>query len=145
MAEEKMTLPRSSMEEICRVIQAYSHFKQGAVPKQVSDIVKSHPTTVSGNNGFLSRIGVLDGGREKSLTELGRDLSLALEHNRSDEIRSTWQEVVKSTEFLSNLVSTVRLRNGMSEADFISHVLYVAKASKSSNTATGARTVLGSV
>ena len=142
MTAEKIALPRSSIAELCKIIMAYVQVRNEASPKQVADLAAVNQTQVSGNNAFLCQAGIIDGGRKKKCTELGRRLGRSLEHEREDEITSAWRDVVQKTEFLSNLVSTVRLQQTKTEKDFVDHVLFVADAKRHRNSLAGARTVL---
>jgi hypothetical protein len=52
------------------------------------------------------------------------------------------QRLVKNNEFLANLVSTVRIKGGMTVDDLFGHVLFASGLTKTKHTETGARTIV---
>ncbi|MDQ2672642.1 MAG: hypothetical protein M3Y38_07465, partial [Actinomycetota bacterium] len=72
-----------------------------------------HQSSVSRNNAFLTEIGVLQGESKKLITRRGRSLAVALAHNDNAGVRSNWRAIVAASEFLQNVVSAVKLREGM--------------------------------
>ena len=72
-----------------------------------------HQSSVSRNNAFLTEIGVLQGESKKLITRRGRSLAVALAHNDNVGVRSNWRAIVAASEFLQNVVSAVKLREGM--------------------------------
>jgi hypothetical protein len=80
MTQEKFKLPRSSYEELCKIINAYGGTSN---PASLDDIYKSSgvgKTVISANNKFLLAVEIIEGGVKKSATEKGRKLALALIH-----------------------------------------------------------------
>jgi len=135
--EERIKLPGSSFEEISKVIQGYASANKPSSLDEISRRIGMHNTVISRNNGFLMSIGILDGGKNKAITPLGKKIGDALSHNIEIEIRSLFREVVDSNEFLKNLVGAVRIRKGMDEGALKAHVAYSAGAPKSSAVMTG--------
>jgi hypothetical protein len=72
-----------------------------------------HQSSVSRNNAFLTEIGVLQGESKKLITRRGRSLAVALARKDNAEVRSNWRAIVAASEFLQNVVSAVKLREGM--------------------------------
>lgn len=142
MPEEKLKLPKSSYEELSKIIKAYGHFKEPASLEEVSKLVGIHSTVISGNSGFLLETDVLQPGTKKVLTSKGRELARALEHEMPDEIRSRWRQIVMECEFIAKLVSAVKIRKGMDEATLTSHIAYSAGQPKKPQFMTGARTII---
>ena len=77
MAEDKFKLPRSSYEEICKIIKAYGRLSQPASLDEVAKLCAMNRTAISANNAFLANIEVIEGGQKKSATQKGRDLAQA--------------------------------------------------------------------
>ncbi len=131
--------PGSSIDEVFKVVQGYASFGKAG---SLSDIAKTtglHETSISRNVGFLLSIGILEGGRNKSSTEIGKKLGLALMHNVSEEVESTLAEIVAKDEFLKSVLAAVRIRKGMDETSLRAHIAYSAGLSKTgSTTGTGA-------
>lgn len=142
MPEEKFKLPRSSYEELSKIVKAYGHFEEAASLDEVSKFIGIQNTVISGNSGFLLEVEILQPGAKKVLTSSGRELARALEHEMPDEIRTWWRRIVMESEFMSKLVSAVKIRKGMDETTLQSHIAYSAGQPKKPQVMTGARTVV---
>jgi hypothetical protein len=142
MAEDKVKLPRSSYDEVCKIIKAYGRLEKPGNLDQVNSLAGVGKSTVSANNAFLSSIGVIEGGKAKQSTELGRKLAHALEHEIPHEIQAGWRDVVETNEFLRKMALAVRIRKTMEESAFVSHIAYSAGEAKAGYVMTGARAVI---
>lgn len=142
MAGEGFNLPGSSFDELKAIIQAYLYAGEGAGLEQVAKVAGTRPETISRNNKFLFDSGVLEGTTQnRQLSEVGSALAQALQHDQEEEARSAWRTLVESTEFLSQILSAVRVRNGMDADSLQSHIAFSSGRPKSKVTTTGARTV----
>lgn len=112
MAEE-FRLPGSTYEELVNIIVAYGTRDEASNPGDVGKLNSAHQSSVSRNNAFLVSIGILRGEHEKLVTRRGRALAMALARKDREGIRKNWREVVSTSEFLQNVVSAVKLREGM--------------------------------
>jgi hypothetical protein len=142
MADEKVKLPRSSYEELCKVIKAYGRLDKPSSLDQVKALAGVGKTVISANNSFLSSTGIIEGGRAKIVTDLGKNLAKALEHDIPNKIQSAWKQVVEKDEFLNKMALALKIRKTMEESSFISHIAYSAGETKSGFVMTGARTVI---
>lgn len=142
MSEETFKLPGSSYEELCKIIQAYGKLTKPSTLEDVSQTVKIHSTNISRNSGFLFAVGIIEGGKTRSATNLGKKLALALEFDKSSEISLAWREIVKASEFLSKMLTAIRIRKTMDLATFQSHIAYSAGQSKNANIMAGARAII---
>jgi len=142
MSEDKFKLPQSSYEELTKVIKAYGHFSKPTGLNEVSKFIGLHTTVISRNAGFLIAVGILESGGKKEPTSTGRELARALEHNMPDEIRTWWQQIVLGNDFLTRLLSAIKIRNGMDQQTLEAHIAYSAGQPKKSQFMTGARTVI---
>lgn len=113
MAERQFRLPGSSYEELVNIIVAYGTRDEAARPGDVGKLDAVHQRSVSRNKAFLTEIGVLQGESKKLITRRGRSLALALARKDGSEIRKHWREIAASNELLQNVVSAVKLREGM--------------------------------
>jgi hypothetical protein len=113
MAEREFRLPGSPYEEIVNIIVAYGTRDEAARAGDVGKLDSVHQSSVSRNNAFLTEIGVLQGESKKLITRRGRSLAIALARKDRAEIRSNWRAIVAASEFLQNVVSAVKLREGM--------------------------------
>lgn len=140
--KEKFSLPSSSADELKKILSSYAR-KSGEVSlEDIARVTGINATNVSRNNGFLADAGLITGGRAKICTDLGQRLGHAFDHERPDEIKTGLAEMVQTTSFLSELLDTVRMRKGMSESDFASHILYAAGVGKDSKKKTGAHAII---
>ena len=141
MATE-FNLPGSSFEEVQKILRGYSHAPEQATLEQLSKLIGLHATVISRNNKFLTDIGLISGGMKKTTTELGKKLGRALDHRQDADARGYWKEAVQTNEKVAGLVTTVRIKGGMTENDFTGHVLYVSGQKNNAGNKTGARCVV---
>lgn len=142
MAEDKFKLPNSSYEEITKIIKSYGHFTVPAGLDEVSKLISMDKTVISRNVGFLLELNLLGSGQKKALTPEGKAIAQALEHEMPEEIRNCWRTVVSENEFMSKLVAAVKIRNGMDDNTFQSHIAYSAGQPKKPQFMTGAKTII---
>jgi hypothetical protein len=142
MTTEKFKLPRSSYEELIKIIIAYGKSDKPASLKDLYQGTGINTTGISDNNSFLLAVGLIEGGKAKSPTEKCRELSSALDHNYADKIANGWTVVIRENEFLSKILQAISIRKGMEESQLQTHIAYSAGESKSHAVMTGARTVI---
>ena len=142
MSEGKIKLPRSSYEEICKIIIAYGQFDKKTSLVQLSKTIAMGQSQISANNSFLTTIEVIEGGQKKFATSKGRAIARALQHNIVDEIRNAWREIIQQNEFLNKMILSIKIRKGMDISAFESHIAYSAGEAKSKPVMTGARSVI---
>ena len=111
MAEREFRLPGSTYEDLANIIVAYGTRDEAA--GDVGKLDSVHQSSASRNNAFLAEIGVLQGESKKQVTRRGRSLASALARKDGAEIRGNWRAIVSDSEFLQNVVSAVKLREGM--------------------------------
>ncbi len=141
MAEE-FPLPGSSYKELIKIIQGYGRTGTEATLADVARLTAMNETVISGNNKFLIAIGVVKGGKKKTITPIGMELATSLEHNLPEETAANWRAIIEATDFLQKVIAAVRIRKGMDESSLESHVAYSAGQPKTPGVATGARTVV---
>lgn len=143
MTQEKFKLPRSSYEELLKIITAYG---TRAKPASLDDIHAASGvgrSVVSDNNKFLSAVEIIEGGNKKIATEQkGKKLSSALDHEIPEDISNAWRTIVEESDFLNKMVQAVRIRKGMEISSLGAHIAYSAGEPKSPKVMTGARTVI---
>ncbi|MGD8720136.1 MAG: ubiquitin-like domain-containing protein [Candidatus Zixiibacteriota bacterium] len=142
MKEDRFKLPRSSYDEIIKIVKAYNHLEKAVFLKEVQKITSMHDTVISRNIGFLLALDIIEGGKQKAITEKGRELGHALEHEIEPEIQIMWYEIVKGNDFLMNMVQALKVRNGMGKNDFKKHIAYSAGEGSSKEVLTGAGTII---
>jgi len=95
--EERVKLPSSGYTELTKIIAGYSKLDREASLEDVSKLVGVGPTVVSGNNGFLLGVGIIEGGNKKKITVTGKRLGLAIEHDREDDVNAHWRISAQET------------------------------------------------
>ena len=142
MAEREFRLPGSSYEELVNIIVAYGTRDEAARPGDVGKLDAVHQSSVSRNNSFLTEIGVLQGESKKLITRRGRALALALARKDRLEIRRNWRAIVATNEFLQNVVSAVKLREGMLYPTVQAYVAHAAGQPRNKPVMTGAGAIV---
>ena len=142
LADEKIKLPRSSYQELVKIISAYGRYDDPVSLDRVSKTAVISSTRISANVAFLTAIDILEPGQKKKATFKGRRLAHALEHTIEEEIVEHWREIIHSSDFLSRLLASVSIRGGMDETTLEAHIAYSAGESKRPAVMTGARTVI---
>ena len=136
---DKFSLPGASFEGIQKVIKGYSNSSDYASLAFLAKLTGLNETNISASNKFLFEIGLITGGKKKLSTDLGKKLGRALEHKHEEDIKMCLSEAVQSNEAFANLVTTVRIQDGVNLDKFTENVLYVSGQSKTSRNRTGAR------
>ena len=135
---QEFRLPGSTYEELVNIIVAYGTRDEASNPGDVGKLNSVHQSSVSRNNAFLTGIGILRGEREKLVTRRGRSLALALARKDQDEVRNNWRAVVSTSEFLQNVVSAVKLREGMLRPTVQAYIAHSAGQPRNNPVMTGA-------
>lgn len=135
-------LPGASFDELQKIIKGYSHAPDQVSLDSLSRLTGLHTSQISRNSKFLTNLGLISGGVKKSATDLGRKLGRALDHKQIDDAKGYWREAVQSNEKMASLVTTVRIKDGITEKDFSGHVLYASGQSNSKVNQTGARCIV---
>jgi len=142
MPEETFRLPKSSYDELIKIVQAYGNSGQAANLDEVAQAAAMDTTIISRNNAFLVSVGIIEGGRAKGITGKGKSLAQALHYNVVADIATSWREVVHASEFLQKMVAAVRIRGGMEDSALQSHIAYSAGESKNPHVMAGAGAVV---
>lgn len=142
MEIDKFKMPQSSYNELTKIIKAYGHIDQAASLDDVSKFVGLHTTIISRNAGFLTSCGIIDPGQKKIATPLGRNLAHALEHDVAEDIKLWWRKVINQSDFLTKLITAIKIRNGMETETLEAHIAYSAGQPKKPQYMTGARTII---
>ena len=137
---ESARLPSSSFSELKKIVQGYAHLGENVQLDELARLLGIAKTTISPNNPALTEIGLIEGGKTKRATPLGLNLGRALEHDHREDVRKCLQEVVRRSEFLSKVISTVRIKREISVDDLSAHILYASGLKMSKANKTGART-----
>jgi hypothetical protein len=143
MAEREFRLPGSPYEELVNIIVAYGTREDAARSGDVGKLDSVHQSSVSRNNAFLVEIGVLQGESRKMVTRRGRELAAALARKDGAEIRNNWRAIVAASEFLQNVVSAVKLREGMLYPTVQAYIAHAAGQPRNKPVMNGAGAIVG--
>lgn len=141
---ENYKLPGSSYEEFVKIIKAYSTGKVG-IPMALDAVAQTagmDKTIVSRNNGFLIQLSLISEGTKKSPTQEGINLGKAYSLKMEDQVVCSWRTLIENDEFLSRMLSAIRIRNGMEKTSFINHIIYSSGSNNNNNTRAGASTII---
>ena len=141
MAEEKFKLPGSSYEQLRKIIIAYGNTKGDSSIDDIAKLSGISKFIVSKNNQFMISSNIISGGNKKTISEIGGKLARAFEHNQDEDVKKYLSEIIASNSFLSNLITTVRIKNGMTSEELAKHILYVSGDKDTSDNKTGANAV----
>jgi hypothetical protein len=130
-----------------KIIHAYflTDQRSKGEPVSLADVAKAmstDPTWVSRNNKFLAAIGIITGGRKKTVTQAGRELGLALDHDQDSQIRQVLAVIVDDSDFLSRVTDAVRVRGGMDSPSLQTHIAITAGAAKTKPAMAGAAAII---
>lgn len=139
---EDFKLPASSYEEIIKIINAYGLADKQVSISELNQICGIATTTISRNSGFLLATNIIEGGKAKKITETGKKLAKALEYEVEEQISNIWREIVVENNFLSKMISAIKIRRGMDVQSFLSHIAYSSGQNKTKYVKTGSATVL---
>lgn len=139
---DKVSLPSSSYDEMVKIIKGYSHSNGPASLDDIAKLVGMNRTGVSANNKFLAESGLISGGNKKSPTDLGAKLGRALDHNQAADVKDCWKEMVSGNEGVAGLVTTVRIKGGMTSEELSAHILYVSGQNNTKGNRAGANTLV---
>jgi hypothetical protein len=142
MAEREFRLPGSPYEELVNIVVAYGTRDEASMTGDVGKLDSVHQSSVSRNNAFLAEIGVLQGETKKLITRRGRSLAVALARKDRAEIRSNWRAIVSASEFLQNVISAVKLREGMLYPTVQAYIAHAAGQPRNKPVMTGAGAII---
>jgi hypothetical protein len=142
MGDEVFRLPKSSYDELVKIIRAYGSTEREVSLDELKQTSGMHETIISSNNAFLVAMGIIEGGKAKKPTAKGRDLAIALQHNIAEQVSANWRDIVIGSEFLNKMVTAVSIRQGMEYSALQSHIAYSLGEPKKSNVMAGAGAVI---
>ena len=142
MTETGFRVPSSSVDELKKIVQGYAHLGENVQLDALSRLLSIGKTVISPNHPFLVENSLVTSGRVKSATASCIRLGRAWEHKQVEDVKNQLREIIKASENLANLITTVRLKGGMTEDDLVSHILFAAGLPNNKNNRTGARTII---
>lgn len=135
-------LPKAPLARIRQIVQIYGLAESALTGAEAGSRLGIHATEISRNGKFLVGVGLLTAGQKRSATDLGRRLSAALSAEDVREICLCWRAVVEATPFLTERITTLRVRGSMSRAKFLDHIASTSGEPSNSYQKTGTKAVL---
>ena len=140
---EEFKLPASSYEELIKIIKAYGQAKENHTSLgELQKLCGVPSTQISRNSGFLLAVNITEGGKIKVVSEKGLILSRALQHDIPEETAKAWRDIINENDFLTKMVTAIKIRNGMDQQSFQSHIAYSSGQSNNKYVKTGSGTVI---
>ncbi|HQT96040.1 MAG TPA: hypothetical protein PK435_15525 [Thermoanaerobaculaceae bacterium] len=117
-SKSQFALPTSSYEVIAKILHGYALCgDKPATLKDVSAKAGINRTRISGNNAFLTSLGLLEGGKRKTLTPRGRDLALAIANGLQAEAGAAWSGALMDVSPTKSVLEMIRVQNGVNKKD----------------------------
>jgi|GEM_PF-1883690 len=141
--DRKFNLPGSGYDVLTKILHAYAVAGDGKIALGVVSAKSGlSDSMVSRNNGFLVSLGILEGGRAKSLTDVGKPLAIAIGNSIVEDIRSGWKTVLASCPATKSILDMVKIQKGVSKDDFPSRIASSLGLVTSDATKTGLNTLI---
>lgn len=141
MADTEFKLPVSGLDQLEKIIIGYANLGDRATLDSVASTSGINKDEVTRNNGFLMSIGLIDGGKQKTATDLCETLGKAILHDQEPEVLRAYGELVQSNDVLSDTVTYVRVQKGVSRDDLAKNIAFRAKAPDNERARRGAGAV----
>ena len=136
------SVPPGSIEDLEMIMAAYARSDSPSTRDDVARFSNVSADTVSRCTKFLEGVGLIEGGRNKKPTALGKSMGLAVTHSQADEVVRFWRKAIQNSSFLTDLLTYVRLQGGKESDDLANQVLYQGQISNNQYSRRGARTVV---
>ncbi|MDH8676948.1 hypothetical protein QE109_02250 [Fusibacter bizertensis] len=138
----EFSLPATNYDVIEKVIMSYSNQKKPVTNEDIAQISGLPEHQVSRNNKFLVENGLIEGGKTKSVTDIGSRLGRALQHGKSDIVSDILKEIISANESLSELITYVRLQKNLDKDKFADHILYCSGQATNQYSKAGAKCIV---
>lgn len=136
------SLPATNFDVFEKVIVSYSNQRKPVSNEDIAQISGLSEQHISRNNKFLVDNGLLEGGKTKSITEIGSRLGRALQHDKRDIVSEILKEIISANESLSELITYVRLQKSLDKDKFADHILYCSGQSTNQFSKAGAKCIV---
>ncbi|QOJ03662.1 MAG: hypothetical protein HRU71_09255 [Planctomycetia bacterium] len=110
----KFALPTSGSEVVSKILHAYALC--GDKPASLDDVAAKagmNKTLLSANHGFLVGLGLVSGGRSKSLTDEGRALAIAIGHGLDQDEAAAWRKVLRTAPATRSVLEMIRVQKSV--------------------------------
>ena len=121
--DQEFALPGSGYDIIKKILHAYLLCGEKEVALgEVSQKAGMNKAQVSRNNGFFTSVGILEGGRKKTLTAKGHKVALAVSHDDQEATAGAWRGVIAESPALSGIIDMIKVQGGVAQASIITKI-----------------------
>ena len=134
-------LPKSTLKVVVQILRTYGTRSGPMTVTEVARKLGSHFTAVSRNSKFFVNTGLIVGTKERSLTDMGWQLTRALSSDDEEQVRRGWRRFVDQTPFLQDCVNTLRIQSLVPTTKFLKYLVTASGETSNAHVRTGARTL----
>lgn len=120
-------LSQSSLRTINIIIMGYARIQGTAKFKAFTETIGEKRPNVTLAHGFLLDLGIIEGDFNKSSTQLGRELGMALINGTEGDIKKCWAKVIDGNNYCLALLRDISQRGEVTRTDFQKRIFYFAK------------------
>ena len=140
---DKLDLPGSGYDVISKILHAYALCGNSLVSlDEVASKAGMAKTLVSKNNGFLSSMGLISGGKSKILTDQGRTLAIALGHDLDEDISQAWKKIILESPAMKAVLDMIQVQKAITVNALPAKIASTLGAPDSPMTRTGTNTLV---
>lgn len=140
---DKLDLPYNGYDVISKILHAYALC--GSKPVSLDEVASKagmDRTVVSRNNGFLSSLGLISGGKSKILTEQGRAIAIALGHDLDEDIVQAWRKIILASPAMQAVLDMIQVQKTVAVDVLPAKIAATLGAPDSTMTRTGTNTLV---
>lgn len=135
---DKLVMPGSGYNKVTKIIHGYlTRNSEGLELNEIASRSGIHRDVITRSNGFLTSVGIIGGGNQKSLTARGRKLALAIEHDDSEEIKKQWRGLVQEASVLEPIIQLIKVQKKATKSVWESKILQALELKTNTRTGTG--------
>lgn len=139
----KFALPTSGYEVVSKILHAYALC--GDKPASLDDVAAKagmNKTLLSANHGFLVGLGLVSGGRAKSLTAEGREVAIAIGHGLDQDEAAAWRKVLRTAPATRGVLEMIRVQKAVASDALAGKIAQSLGEPNSSATKTGTKCLI---
>lgn len=134
-------LPKTTLKVVVQILRTYGTRSGPMTVTEAARKLGIHFTAVSRNSKFLINTGLIVGTKERSLTDMGRQLTRAVSSDDDEQVRRGWRRFVDQTPFLQDCVNTLSIQSEMPTTKFLKYVVTASGETSNAHVRAGARTL----
>src|SRR5207253_3225334 len=115
--EKKLALPSGSPDMLAKILHAYALC--GDKPVGLDSVAPRsglNKTQVSANHGFLVSLGLLGGGRAKTLTSEGKELAIAIGYDHGEDVALGWRRTLHDAPAMQGIIGMLRVQKELQKS-----------------------------